>query len=45
MVFDKENAQFLHVFAGKTYDALQANANQISKNGKWALQMQIGYEN
>ena len=23
MVFDKENAQFLYVFAGKTYDALQ----------------------
>ena len=23
MVFDKENAQFLHVFAEKTYDALQ----------------------
>ena len=31
---DKENAKFWCVFAGKTYDALQANVKQISKNDK-----------
>ena len=34
---DKENAKFWCVFAGKTYDALQANVKQISKNDKQGI--------